>query len=96
MSDATSPASVLPTVAAPVEPPLTVHQLGTLLLKQYGLHEGKFEIMLEYQVGNALLGTAAGPATPGLVIGVSRIGLLPTSADGPNTLDASLLNPAAP
>lgn len=79
---------------APVEEPLTLKNLSVLLVKHYGISEGTFDLMLEYQIGTGAIGPDKENLIPGAMIGVSRIGLVPTSKVGPTTVDASLVNPA--
>lgn len=79
---------------APIDTPLTLKDLSILLVKHYGLNEGTFDLMLEYQIGTGAIGPDKDNLIPGAMIGVSRIGLVPTSKVGPTTVDASVVNPA--
>ena len=63
-------------------------------MKHYGLNEGTFDLMLEFQIGTGAIGPDKDNLIPGAMIGVSRIGLVPTSKVGPTTVDASVVNPA--
>ena len=49
--------------------------------------------MVEYQIGTGAVGPDKDNLVPGAMIGVSRIGLMPTTKLGPNTVDAALINP---
>lgn len=79
---------------APVDAPLALKDLSVLLVKHYGIHEGTFDLMLEYQIGTGAIGPDKDNLFPGAMIGVSRIGLVATSKIGPTTVDASVVNPA--
>ena len=79
---------------APIDTPLALKDLSILLVKHYGLNEGTFDLMLEYQIGTGAIGPDKDNLIPGAMIGVSRIGLVPTSKVGPTTVDASVVNPA--
>lgn len=77
--------------SAPITPLLSMRDLASVLVKHYGLTEGTYDLMLEYQFGTG----AVGPDKdiPGVMIGVSRVGLVPTTKQGPSTVDAALINP---
>lgn len=71
-------------------------ELGEFLIKHYGLHEGKFDLWLEYQVGFGNFGPKPDAVYPGAAMGISRIGLVPSKVDGPFTIDAAAVNPVKP
>lgn len=73
--------------------PLTLKEVGGLLVKHYGLTEGKYDPMIEYQIGGGMVGPNAETRVPGMMVGVLRLGLTKSIEDGPLTLDASLINP---
>ena len=80
----------------PVEPvgaPLTMQDLGALLIKHYDLHEGKFDLIVEFQIGIGNFGPST-PPSPGAVVSVSRVSLAPSTEVGPQTFDAAKINPA--
>lgn len=78
---------------APVEAPLTMKELSSLLVKHYGLREGTFDLMVEYQLGTGAVGPDEGHLLPGLMIGIAKVGLVPTTKPGPTSVDASVVNP---
>lgn len=78
----------------PVEAPLSMRDLAGVLVKHYDLHEGHFDLLVEFQIGMGAVGPDPSALTPGAMIGVSRIGLMPSRADGPTTVDAAIVNPA--
>ena len=79
--------------STPAHPPLSMRDLASLLVKHYGLTEGIYDLMVEYQIGTGAVGPDKDNLVPGAMIGVSRIGLMPTTKLGPNTVDAALINP---
>lgn len=78
----------------PVDAPLSMRDLAGVLVKHYDLHEGHFDLLVEFQIGMGAVGPDPTSLTPGAMIGVSRIGLMPSKSDGPTTVDAAIVNPA--
>lgn len=81
------------TPLVPVESPLSVTELSTLLVKHYGLHSGLYDLLIEYQIGMGAVGPEPSKASPGVMIGISKVGLVLTQKLGPNTVDAGIVNP---
>ncbi|HUW38833.1 MAG TPA: hypothetical protein VMV91_16025 [Rhodocyclaceae bacterium] len=77
----------------PVEPPLSLQELGGVLVKHYGFHEGLYALMIEFQIGMGPVGPTPETLVPGAMVGVSRIGLMATREKGPRTIDAAEVNP---
>ena len=77
----------------PVDAPLSLGDLAVLLVKHYGLSEGTFDLMLQYQIGAGAVGPDKEHLVPGVMVGVSQVGLVPSTKVGPTTVDASLVNP---
>jgi hypothetical protein len=78
----------------PVEVPLSMRDLAGVLVKHYGIHEGLFDLLVEFQIGAGAVGPDPTALTPGAMIGVSRVGLMPSKVEGPTTVDAAIVNPA--
>ena len=78
----------------PVEAPLSLVDLAVLLVKHYGLNEGTYDLMVQYQLGTGAVGPDTDHLVPGVMLGVSQVGLVKSTKVGPNTVDASLVNPA--
>jgi hypothetical protein len=72
---------------------LTLKQVGELLVKQYDLHEGIWDISIEIQAGIGQFG-ALPDVLPGAMFRISRIGLSRVPQIGPHTVDAAEVNPA--
>jgi len=85
----------IPQPVVPVEAPLEMKELATVLVKHYGIHSGKYNLFLEFNVGIGTVGPSPELATPGAMIGISKIGLTETLEDGPTSVDASVVNPKA-
>ena len=73
--------------------PLTMTEVIELLIKHYGFHEGKFDLLLEYQFGVGAFGPTPETVNPGVMIGIAKLGLTPATQQGPLTVDASAVNP---
>jgi hypothetical protein len=79
---------------APIETPLSIRDLAALLVNHYGIHEGRYDLLIEFQIGVGAVGPDPTALKPGAMIAVSRVGLTPSRAEGPTTVDAAIVNPA--
>lgn len=76
---------------------LTMRELATVLVKHFDLHDGRYDLLVEFQIGMGLFGPNPETTNPGAMVGVSKVGLIPSSpVDSPMTVDASLINPRPP
>ncbi len=75
----------------PVQPPLSLKEIGKLLVEHYELKEGKYELLLEFSIGMGNVGPTPETRVPGAMVGVSKIGLVKTEKDGPLTINAAEL-----
>lgn len=73
--------------------PLSVGELAAVLVKHYGLHEGQYDLQIEFQIGTGAVGPDPRSLLPGALIGLSRVGLVLSQATGPTTVDAARVNP---
>lgn len=73
--------------------PLSTRDLATVLVKHYGLHKGRYTLTVEFQIGVGPVGPELNALLPGVMIGVSRIGLRPSETDAPAVVDAAIVNP---
>ena len=71
-------------------------ELLELLIKQAGVHEGKWILMTTFSFSAGNLGPAPELIAPGAVIVINNIGIQRAQADTAEamTLDASVVNPA--
>jgi hypothetical protein len=67
------------------------------LVKQAGLHEGKWQLIMSFGLGAINMGPAPEQIVPGAAVAVTSIGLKRAEPDSPPALviDASELNPAS-
>lgn len=76
---------------------LSIKELGTVLLKHYGLHTGKYQISVGFKigVGSVPSGEKETETIPGAIIGVDgvRLSREPDDTQSPNVLDAAVVNP---
>lgn len=68
-------------------------ELAALLVRDQGLHEGLYSLVVEFQVAVGSVGPSPDMIMPGAMVGFSKIGLLPATKPGPNTVDAAEVNP---
>jgi hypothetical protein len=71
-------------------------QLTEILVKSQGLHEGLYNLSIEFQIGVGAIGPSPESICPGAMIGISRIGLLKTEEAKKNvhTVNAAEVNQA--
>lgn len=84
--------------SAVVASPLDVRELVVMLVKHYGLHQGRYDLFLEYQFAFGNFGPAPEQLLPSAVLGISHFGLIAVaegSKGGPFTVDAAIVNPAS-
>lgn len=74
-------------------PPLSLKEVVEALVKHLGLHEGLYDMSVEFKLAVGQVGPSVDSVLPGAIVGVSRIGLSKTKNKGPNTVDASEVNP---
>ncbi|MBB6243091.1 hypothetical protein [Rhodanobacter sp. MP1X3] len=73
--------------------PLGLRELTVLLVKHYGYHEGKYDLLVEYQIGAGPIGPTPENRVPGIMVGFAKLGLSTSTQDGPLTVDAAVENP---
>ena len=78
----------------PINPPLSAKTLTEILIKHYDLHEGFFSLAVEFQIGTGTVGSSPEKRSPGVMIGISKIGLVKTDEETPFSVNASISNPA--
>lgn len=86
--------AVAPVAPTPVESPVSLRELIAILIKHYNLHEGRYDLLVEYQIGVGPVGPDPASAVPGVMFGFGRVGLLETKTAGPTSVDAAEVNPA--
>jgi hypothetical protein len=74
-------------------PPMPLREVGALLVKHHGLHEGLWDVALHMNVSIGHMGQTPETANPGAMFTVQGIGLAPAAIVGPLTVNAAEINP---
>lgn len=77
----------------PVGQPLDIRQLTTTLIKHYDVHEGLYDLFLEYRMGFGVFGSSPTDMLPSAILGLSKLSITKVTQLGPLTVDASEVNP---
>lgn len=77
----------------PVNGPLELKELTTVLIKHYGIHSGSYNLLIEFNIGVGAVGPSPDKTAPGAIVGISKIGLSEAGEDGPTTVNAAEVNP---
>lgn len=85
------PAQVQPPV--PVGTPLGIRELTAALVRHYDLHEGLYDLFLEYQFAFGNFGPSPSEVVPSAVVGLSKLSVTRVTQTGPLTVDAAEVNP---
>ena len=85
-----------PTKAQNSLEPLGLRELTEVLVRHYGLTQGKYGLNVEFHIGAGTFGPSEEKRGPGFAIGMGRVGLIEAPADGPYTIDASELQKSPP
>lgn len=74
------------------------HEIAEALIKQAGLHEGKWQIIMSFGIAGANMGPSDADLVPGAAVAVTNIGLQRANPASPAVLtaDASVVNPLPP
>ena len=70
---------------------LSITELTAVLVKHYGLNDGKYELAIEFQIGVGPVGPPNEQLLPGVIFGVKSVGLSPAKGDTLTSVDASTL-----
>lgn len=73
---------------------LSLKELAAILVRHKELHEGLYDVSMEFQIAVGAIGPSPDAVLPGAMVGISRIGLSKVEQMGPQTVDAAMLNPA--
>jgi hypothetical protein len=67
------------------------------LIKKAGLHEGKWQLVMQFGLAGLNMGPSPGEVMPGAAVGVVSIGLQRAKPDSPESLvaDAAVVNPSS-
>jgi hypothetical protein len=75
----------------------TYQEVLTALIKQAGLHEGKWQLTMTFGLGAMNMGPSESELVPGAAVAVTGISLLKAGEGSPAALvaDAAVVNPAS-
>lgn len=71
----------------------SITELGELMIRKKGIHEGLFDIAVRFQLAVGAVGPSPDAILPGAMIGVDGFGLRKVDHMGPLTIDAAKVNP---
>lgn len=77
----------------PMEPSLSIRQLTELLVRHLDLHDGLYDLMTHFSIGTGPVGPSLNELSPGLMVGLTGVGLIKVPTAGPNSVDAAQVNP---
>lgn len=75
----------------------THKELIVALIKQARLHDGRWQLVAQFNFGAVNIGSLPGSAVPSAIVGITNMGLMKAPADAPPELvaDAAEVNPAS-
>ena len=68
-------------------------EIAEILIKQQGLHEGCWGVLLEFNLAGANVGPSPDKSVPAAIVGVVKIGLQRMPDDKGIAVDAAKVNP---
>ena len=76
-----------------------MRELAEVLIRHFGLHEGRYHIAFGLRIGVGQVPRSPGDLAtiPGALIGIDGVNLeiAPPNAEGPDIVDASIITPAS-
>lgn len=69
-------------------------ELAELIIRDKGIKEGLYDATLEFQIAVGAVGPAPEVIFPGVMVGISSVGIIPAPRMGPHTVDAAAVNSA--
>lgn len=73
-----------------------LREITEILVKHHGLHEGLYDLALEFQISVGAVGPDPASLVPGATFGIKAIGIMKTGKEGLSTVDAAKVNPSSP
>lgn len=68
---------------------LSIKDLTEVLIRHYGLKEGRYELLIQFKIGMGSAGPTPEEKLPSAIVGLNKISLVKTEGDGPMVVDAS-------
>lgn len=75
---------------------LSLNDLTKILIKHYDIHEGFYEVGIQFNIAVGSVGPKPSDVAPGAVLTVGGVALSRTNQDSPLCIDASTVNPLLP
>lgn len=72
---------------------ISLRDLGVLLVKHFGHHEGLYDVSIELGFGAGGVEFPGRGKVPGAMVGIVAVGIVPASGTGSIVIDASKENP---
>lgn len=72
---------------------MDLSELCALLIKHNDIHEGLYNLSVEFRIGVGAVGPDSNDVLPGAMMGVYKIGLSKADQSSPQTVDAAIINP---
>lgn len=72
-----------------------LREITEILVKHHGLHEGLYDLALEFQISVGAVGPDPASIVPGATFGIKSIGIMKTEKEGLSTVDAAKVNPSS-
>lgn len=98
MSNTSTESPVTPALGRQPEPigkTLSTRELTELLIKHNDLHDGCYELLVEFMIGAGTLGPTPEMAAPAAIVTVSKFGLVSAQPSSVVAVDAASVNPQA-
>ena len=89
-----TPQGPFPVGATPIAPMTSLRELTEMLVRKYDLHEGIYDLALEYRIGLGGAGPSEEQRYPTAMVSITSVGLTKAEKHGPTTVDAAQVNPA--
>lgn len=72
---------------------LSLKDIAEILIKHKGLNEGLYNLSFRFEIAVGAVGPTPDAVVPGVMFGVSGVGLEKVPVAGPLTVDAATVNP---
>lgn len=89
----TDPKLTQPALPGAVASPLNNRELAELLIRHYDLHEGHYELLVEFMIGSGNMGPSPEAVAPTAFVSFSKVGLTKVLAPTALSVDAATVNP---
>lgn len=77
----------------PPNPPISLRELATILIKHFDYHEGFYEVGVQFNIAVGSVGPDPTQVAPGAVLTVGGVGLSKCPESSPLAVNAAEVNP---